>query len=272
MAVTADADLGGLGAVSGPAVVCNWPATNLALPALPWLGVLALLALKRNHSGSAWWIWVPLVVATGGLSGLGAAHTFLDQSLTGPLIEVATGLVFGVAVLWLLAGYWGLKYRVLTLVVAFPVMLLPTWIALIVRGESPQGLLPLIMISLFSVFILALSLTATGLVCRKSHKPVRLFLFSLVFTFLATVVSVGPFFALSVMVNPPPDVLRIFLQLILAEGGVCFCALGPFMVLSLINGLYRERLMRLLHIAVGSTPQPVVAPPPAVEPVIRNVP
>ena len=107
--------LGGLGATQGPTVTCNWTTAGLVPGLLPWLAILALLALKPNRGWSAWWIWVPLAGVAGGCHWLQqAVHTSpTDRSgeALGMLLEVPIALAFGLAALWLLAPYLGRNHR-----------------------------------------------------------------------------------------------------------------------------------------------------------------
>ena len=49
---------------------------------LPWLAILALLALKPNRGWSAWWIWLPL-------AGLAAGCHCLQLALQGSPTDAA---------------------------------------------------------------------------------------------------------------------------------------------------------------------------------------
>jgi hypothetical protein len=78
---------------------------------LPWLAILAFLALKPNRGWSAWWIWVPLAGLAAGCHWLQqAAQTSpTDRSgeALGVLLKVPMALAFGLAALWLLAPCLG---------------------------------------------------------------------------------------------------------------------------------------------------------------------
>jgi hypothetical protein len=100
-----------LGATEGPAISCSWTEMGLAPRLLPWLAILALLALKPNRGWASWWIWVPLAVLAAGAHWLQAAlpgspgNGFGEASEI--LLDMPVALGFGLAVLWLLASHLG---------------------------------------------------------------------------------------------------------------------------------------------------------------------
>ena len=82
---------------------------------LPWLAILALLALKPNRGWSAWWIWLPLAGLAAGWSlpatGIARLVQWIGPEALGMLLDVPLALAFGLAALWLLAPYLGRGHR-----------------------------------------------------------------------------------------------------------------------------------------------------------------
>jgi len=98
---------GGLGATQGPPLTYHCAAPNLMPELLPWLALLALLALKPNRCWSAWWIWLPLACLLAGLHCLQLgfhqrAPGFPNEALIATF-SVPCALGFGLAATWLLA-------------------------------------------------------------------------------------------------------------------------------------------------------------------------
>ena len=114
--VAAYADLGGLGTKQGPPVAFVWTMPNLLPLLLPWLVVLALLALPSNRNARAWWIWVPLAALALLGGGLGAAADALDNEAFGYSLQAAFAAAFGLAAVWLLGAGLARCWRVLGIV------------------------------------------------------------------------------------------------------------------------------------------------------------
>ncbi len=75
---------------------------------LPWLAILAALALKPNRGWSAWWIWVPVACLAAGCHWLQPAAPSSPRDRSGEAFEVLLAVPlawgFGLAALWLLAS------------------------------------------------------------------------------------------------------------------------------------------------------------------------
>jgi len=92
-----------LGTTEGPPVAYHLPSTNLIPLLLPWLAILALLALKPNRGWFAWWIWVPLFCLAAGWHwlqpGWQGTRSSLPNDVLDALFDVPRALAFGVAAL-----------------------------------------------------------------------------------------------------------------------------------------------------------------------------
>jgi hypothetical protein len=253
------ADLGGLGPKQGAPLVWNWKAPS-AIPAfLPWLMILGLLLLKQNRSGSAWWIWLPLV----GMGGVSLVPqfipTFLPSSQLDMMLEAISAMGFGVAALWLVSGYLGGKHRMLAflgMVGAQGVFTLIAWV--LGHGlevETLQMSVPLAACTL----VMAVGLSLAGLLCRGRYGWLRLSLWLLVMVAAVWLLIVGPLFLYVRLASGGRVPWGAFLGI---EGVALLFTFGvllPFLVLAFVNGFYRERLKGLLHL--GAVVPPPVAPP-----------
>ena len=111
LTIVASSDLGALGSRNGSPIAYNWVLPSIAPLLLPWLAILALLALKPNRGWSAWWIWLPLACLAAGCHclelALRSSDTGLPEGMLGVFLEVPVAWGFGLAALWLLASYLG---------------------------------------------------------------------------------------------------------------------------------------------------------------------
>ena len=107
--------MGGLGARDGRPVACNWTGAISLSQLLPWLAILALLALKPNRCWSAWWIWVPLLCLSAGSDGLQlglqSQRSGVPKEIFNAICCVPVALAFGLAATWLLAPYLARGHR-----------------------------------------------------------------------------------------------------------------------------------------------------------------
>ncbi len=262
--MVAYADLGGLGTKQGAPVFYAWTMPSLMPQFLPWLAILALLMLKRNRCASAWWVWVPVACIAGLACAPQSLLELLPSSGLDVLLELVGGLGFGLAAVWLLAGYLGGIHRML----AFLGILLAQGLFGLVcfflrRGWEGVGSETFVVGICLAVSILVLSvaLTLAGLACRGRYGWLRLTLWLIVALLVVWPLVITPFFILGRITAGNNVPLVALLMVVLVATGISFGSLLPFLVLSFVNGFYRERLKALLHLG-GATPPPVVASPP----------
>jgi hypothetical protein len=271
--------LGGLGATEGPQITCNWTTAGLAPRLLPWLAILALLALKPNRGWSAWWIWVPLTGVAGGCHWLQQAvqtsPTDRSGEALGMLLEVPIALAFGLAVLWLLAPYLGRNHRFCTFLGISAVLLFSIAFSFAATVGWGLGMEPVaslldrrhcaatanvgVMALPFLIPLalpapgLAAAMVLCGLACRGRHRPVGLYLWSLL---SLLVVWAGPALLQVLCRIASPDSLEY--ALVLGIGplmvAVTFATLLPFLILSSANPFFRERLKTFLHVKPEAQP------------------
>jgi len=266
--------LGGLGATEGPPVTCNWTTAGLVPPLLPWLAILALLALKPNRGWSAWWIWLPLAGLAAGCHWLQLAAQGAPNGMVGGalevLLEVPVALAFGLAALWLLAPYFGGSHRfrtflgMLAVLVAFMVfsfaaragwglgveqiasLLDPRHCA--VTASVGVMALPFLVPLVLPAPGLAAAMGLSGLACRGRYRPFRVCLW-LGLSLLAVWVA-GPALVYGGCRIAAPGSMEygLFLGTGLLLVVVTGASLLPFLILSLIHPFYRERLQALLQV------------------------
>ena len=241
-------DLGGLGSKQGAPVVIDWVRPSLMPQVLPWLAILALLMLKPNRCAAAWWILVPL----GCVAGVAGAPTVLGLLLPSEseyFMELISAMVFGVAAVWLLSSYLGWKHRML----AFLGILLAqggfSVLAYVIsRGWGELGAETAALGAALAAGAVAMSaaLSLAGLLCRGRYGWLRLSLWVMAALVVVWLVVILPFFILAVISSSGGvPVLAIF-GVVGAAVGITFGVLLPFLVLSFVNGFYRERLKGLL--------------------------
>lgn len=250
----------------------DWTAVGLMSPALPWLAILALLALKPNCGWSTWWIWIPLTVLAAGWHGLEPAlqdpGSGLDQNALNLFVDVPIALALGLAALWLLAPYLGRGHRSLAflgsvlVLSGFSVFSFAATAGWDVGAESIMGLmdprhcsdttltgelaLPLFVPLAALAAAVATAMSLSGLACRGRYRPWWLCLWLLLFLSVAWLVASGLLHAWCRMAAPDS-------MMILSWGtpfivAILFVTLLPFLILSSINPFFRERLKSLLHL------------------------
>jgi len=231
---------------------------------LPWLGILLLLMLKPNRCAQAWWIWVPV----GCVAGVGALSALELEFMPAAVLEMFGGVVaavgFGLAAVWLIAGYLGWKHRVVAwtgMVVALGgFSLLVALIRHGLEGIGPDMLPGLITLAVGAV-VIPLAVTLAGLFCRGRYSPLRICLWVALVLVATWLLVVGPFFIAAMIFNPGDVPLIALVGVVLSAAGGSFAVLLPFLILSFTNAFYRERLKDLLHLGRQAGP-PAIPPLP----------
>ena len=132
MKVTAYADLGGLGAKQGPVAIFGWRLTNFLPLLLPWLVVLALLALPSNRQGRAWLIWIPLAALALCGAGLWESADAANNEGLSYFAQAAGAAAFGLAAVWLLGTALARRRRASGIVLLAQVFAAVSLLALVV--------------------------------------------------------------------------------------------------------------------------------------------
>jgi hypothetical protein len=249
------ADLGSLGDREGPRTRFLW---TISKPwrVVPWLGVLALLALKSNRTPRAWWIWAPLVAVAGTCLALQLSEA-LSASLDDVLVELVTPLGFGLTAVWLLAAHLARNHRFVNFLLIAVTLAAGAVVASLFRVD-PGTLWTMIPLSISAV-MLAGALTLAGLICRRAHGAFRLATWSLGTVFALWSLLLGPFFLVSARAQDWSELLSA----VAIMTGLCFGVLLPFLALAFAQPFYRLRLNALLRLEVSP---PVAATGPADSP------
>jgi hypothetical protein len=268
-----------LGVTEGPPAAYHWPATSLLPSLVPWLAILALLALKPNRGWSAWWIWVPLACLAIGWHwlqrGSTSGNSILRNDVLDALFDIPRALAFGVAALWLLAPYLGRRDRFRTaLGMVFVVAVFGAFSCAVTAGVGKGaviadvpiinncfaalaglgvGVAQTVLLALLAVVVTA-AMVLSGFACRGRYRPFRLCLWLCVA--LLIVVS-----AAGVLLNAlglvTPNVIfgwgRFFVFAIVVAM-VNYATLLPFLILSWASPFFRERIRALLHVRPEAPP------------------
>jgi hypothetical protein len=261
--IAAVSDLGGLGAKEGSPVTYNWTLSNPLPVLLPWLGILCLLLLKPNRCAQAWWIWVPLAALAGLAAALHSGEDFMPGALRGAIADWLTTGSFGLAAVWLVAGYLGWKHRALawlgTLVTLTGVSLLSFAVRQAIEGLAPETV-PTGIFLCAGGLVMSVALTLAGLVCRGRYAPLRLCLWLLAALLVVWLLVIGPFFLAAMIFSNGQVQVTALVEAVLSATGITFGLLLPFLLLSFVNEFYRRRLKELLHLGGEQTP-PVIERP-----------
>lgn len=244
---------------------------GLVSPALPWLAILALLALKPNRGWSAWWIWVPLAGLAAGWQCLGTAllnpGSGLDRNALNLFIDLPVALALGLAALWLLASYLGRFRRALAFLGSllvlggFSVFSFAATAGWEVGSDSIMSLmdprhcadtsstgelaLPLfIPLGLFAL-VVATAMSLSGLACRGRYRPWWLCCWLLLFLPAVWIAASLLLHAWCRMASP--DCATILAWTAPVITAVLFVTLLAFQILSSASPFFRERFILLLH-------------------------
>jgi hypothetical protein len=233
---------------------------------LPWLAMVGLLLLPRNRTARAWWIFVPLGWCFVVQLGMQAALSFIPSRELDLFCQLVRALAFGSAAIWLTSPYLVSSHRF----VAFLKMLLVQagggLLAYVTgqdwsggNGEAVVGLV-LLGISLM-VMVAALSLAAFA--CRRRYGGVRLFIWLFAWLGVSITAVIVPFVLfMTVLEGASGEVWGVVAASILVSSGIAIVLLAPFLLLSVFNRFFRDRLQQLLRLGVAEAP-PLMAPAPA---------
>jgi hypothetical protein len=261
-----------LGATEGPPVTCDWTTAGLVPQLLPWLAILALLALKPSRGWSAWWIWLPVAGVAAGCHWLQqvAQGSPADRSgeAIGMLLQVPIALGFGLAALWLLAPYLGSGHRFRTFLGILAVLVISIAFSFAARVGWGLGMEPVaslldprhcaatanvgVMALPFLIPLtlpapgLAAAMVLCGLACRGRPGSFRLCLWLFVSLLTVWVGVSALVYGLWRIAAPGNVEYALFLSIGLLMVAVTFATLLPFLVLSCASPFFRERLKALL--------------------------
>lgn len=241
--------------MNGPAMKYLWTPPSPLPKFAPWLAVLALMLLVPNRAARAWWIACPLaIVAVVPLTFPYLADTIVRQ-ISG-LVTVFSSLAFGLAAVWLLASYLQHRLRFVTFLYMWLVCGVMGGFAFLVRQDWDRSveLLSFLVYLEICVFLIVVSLSLAGLICRRRYRPLALTLWSAAFLTLFPLLIVVPIIGMVAFASQGGIPWFAFLGGILSQAGACFVVLLSFMLLAFSNGFYRQRLKDLLHLEAAAVP------------------
>jgi hypothetical protein len=273
--VAAYSDLGGLGLKQGPPIRFVWTVPNLLPLLLPWLAVLALLALPSNRNARAWWIWAPLVgVVLLGVSLEAAADASNNEGLSFS-VQAACAAAFGLAGVWLLGAGLARRGRAVSFVLmslAFTAVSLlafvvsPVWEQLWgLRQYEPALLLYILLFWIAGGLVFAGGQNLTGWMCRKRFSCPRV-LFRLPFWLWVMWLVAGGLLGcvMKFIINDSFEWMGMLMgTLVLAL--VSFGIILPYLILSFASSFYRNRLKDLLRLPTTDASTPAPTPSPVAE-------
>jgi hypothetical protein len=251
-----------LGDKQGPYVEQSCAKARVALPFIPFAGLLGLMAIGRNRTPSAWWVW--LAVAGGlGVSGIfRSGFNSMPSQQVDIFAQTISALTVGLAAVWLTAGYLGWRNRFLAFLGVLGVMAVVTMPTLALNQEmlslssltEAAQAAQTILLAGFGALMLAVALFIAGLLCRGTYHWLRLTLRTAVSALAVSALVLGPFFIIALVASGGRlSVLEFFAPYFLIAG-LLFALLLPFVVLSLACPFYRERLKDLLHLRLPGLP------------------
>ena len=253
--MVASADLGGLGAKEGIPVAFNWMQASVLPVALPWLAILLLLFFKPNRCPRAWWILAPVACLTWGIGSLSDLWPSIPSGASDALHDSVAALAVGVAAVWLLSPLLKSRFRILNgLGFLFVLEVFSLVIFAITQDwneTASQAAAACVGLAICAAFI-PIAAGLAGLLCRQRYRPLVLCGGTFVTLLGLWMLVLLPLFLVQTAGQNVPA--GAVLAPVLVAAGLCFGVLLPFLLLSFLNSLFRERLTRLLRLAPDSPP------------------
>jgi hypothetical protein len=254
-------DLGGVGPAEST-ILYDWKWYYSALCSILWIAIIfVLVGIKSNRCGQAWLIFIPILL----LYLLWTIFKIIvgaDSSQIQTFDVIFDGLIFGQAIMWLLAGKIGGKSFFLSFIV-----MVVTGAAAIVSsygfGFSSEMLVACITMAFSSLAITAGQAIA-GRMCRRKYSIVKFTLFAALWEIVIAVVSLLVFGVIFVLASISTlgvlEAIMIMAGIVFAAGffgAVVYGLSLPFLILVQRNQFWRQRFMKLFNL---SGPQPVIVP------------
>jgi hypothetical protein len=217
---------------------------------IPLLLLLPLFLFRPNRTGTAWWIWLPIVVAA--LAATALIAVFCDGEVS--LLQAVFAFLTGLAAVWLLTPYLKSRYRIVTFLKTFPALAALSLLAYVptLLGDK-EGWLDLR--ALFAGLLACASLVATlalvlaGLAVRRRFGRIRFLLWLTVWTVLTWTAVAAPFAVFELLGTSPE--WGEFIIAVLIVSAITVALLLPLLLLAFFNSSYRARFAEWLNL-----PQP----------------
>jgi len=255
LTIVASHDIGNLGPREGTPVVTHWSVILHVMPFLPWLVLAPFLFLHPNRNRQAWAVLIPVAVILGGLFLLGGVLSTLAPDGIGVLFPVPFGLVLGLAIIWLFSYRMQNRNRAGTLFFAAMLLAGAGVLTALAAGTGAFMFVHLIIHGAATV-IFMLAFTGAASWCRRRFTTSRFIGALALCLILATAVVSLPFILLAIFsvllsLGEPAVILSAIGGMLvgsLVVGIVLLAMLVPFLVLSTVNQLYRQRFLRVFRL------------------------
>jgi hypothetical protein len=214
------------------------------------------LSLRANRHPAAWWILAPLACVFAVELGMKTSLEFLPSQALDEFCQVARALAFGLAAVWLASAFLANRHRFLTALSMLGLLGASSLFAYAVtQSWTETGGEEFIAAIYLGIFALALvtALSLAGLSCRRRFQAVRLLVWLLIWLAAAFTVIIAPFLLFALFAGGG-EALAAFGGAVLVSTLVGFALVLPFLILSIANGFYRERLCRLLRMEIQPLP------------------
>ncbi len=246
MKIVSSADLGGLGATEGAAIVYPWLPPSTLPQALPWLALPLLLLPRQNRSGQVLWLGLPLLTNL----ELGWLISITPMGFVGGEKEsfraLYNALTLGLAAVWLASPYLNRPARLLTYLSTLMVMVAFGLLAAAIPqpwDDENQRMILLISVAVFGA-VLVLALHLAGWSCRGRFGAVR-FLARLLPAIVACWIVAAS--AVSLFAGAGP--LWEMTKALLIATTISVTLLLPFLVVSFCSSFFRDRFKQMLYLS-----------------------
>jgi hypothetical protein len=232
--------------------------------ALPWLVVLGLLALPRNRTAGAWWIWAGVACGFGLEALLRSARTVLPSQPIEIFASAILALTFSVAALWLLVGAVERKSRFKAFLLSLAIvggLGLTAYLVGAITAQNTSQSIELVfegILVLMCGLIIPAALNLGGALCRRRYRPLALLVWTIISTIVVALLVLLPLLIIALVSNPATVIWKEMFVGMGLLAGLSFAILAPFLALGFANSLFRERLKSLLQLAGGERPAMIV--------------
>jgi hypothetical protein len=252
-----------LGAASSKPISYTWVPGNPAPLVIPAIVLLGLLAVKKNRTGQAWLILLPLVIAFVLQAVL--ASTSGDRFEMSVFSEAILTGIYALTAFWLISFLVARKGLVVVFFAGAGLMVLfaaVRLLSILVMDGDWQTTVVASMLLGIALPLNLLGLVLGGWAARRQYRPGRVIILSLLVLTVGWFLAASPFFLISAFSRGDFSDFGEFVTAVGCAIAINTLALLPFIVLSMITPFYRERLKALLHLEREEPPVSLAVPFP----------